>query len=70
MCHACRHAHVQTGRLYLCPRYLGLIWLLVEASLNGIKFWGPLLVRSILDGNGAAPGKLHCCIIPASTRCS
>jgi hypothetical protein len=39
-------------------RYLGAVWGLVEAAMDGITFWGPLLIRKILDPDTDSTGQM------------
>ena len=39
-------------------RYLGAVWGLVEAAMDGITFWGPLLIRKILDPETVSTGQI------------
>jgi hypothetical protein len=37
-------------------RWLGGVWLLVAAGMDGITFFGPLLIRRILDADTTSTG--------------
>lgn len=40
--------------LVLRARYLGIVWTLVATGLDGIVFWGPIIIHTILDTDSAS----------------
>lgn len=45
-----RHVGLKPCWWPLC-RYLGAVWTLVVTGMDGIVFWGPILIHTFTDGD-------------------